>query len=89
MWDLISQVCIFIFGVGSIILVARKNKYGFVLGLISQPFWYITAFEHQQWGVFLLNFAYTFSWAYGAYIWFLKDEAKDMTTNQNGKGKNN
>jgi len=43
MLDTISQIGIFIFGVLGIILVARKNKWGFVFGLLSQPFWYITA----------------------------------------------
>ena len=50
MWDIISQVAIVFLGAGAIILVAKKNKWGFVLGLASQPFWYITAFINEQWG---------------------------------------
>lgn len=38
MWDIISQVAIVFLGAGAIILVAKKNKWGFVLGLASQPF---------------------------------------------------
>jgi nicotinamide riboside transporter PnuC len=74
MWDIISQICIFVFGVLAIILVAKKNKWGFVFGLISQPFWYITAFAHGQWGIFFLNIGYTLSWSYGIYVWFFKDK---------------
>ncbi len=72
MLDTISQFAIFILGAGAIILVARKNKWGFVLGLISQPFWYLTAFINHQWGVFLVSIIYTGSWFYGIYNWFWK-----------------
>jgi nicotinamide riboside transporter PnuC len=74
MWDIISQIGIFVFGVLGIFLVARKSKWGFVFGLLSQPFWYITAFQNKQWGIFFLNFAYTISWIYGIYVWFFKKE---------------
>lgn len=50
MYDSISQVAIFILGAGSIILIAKKNKWGFVLGLLSQPFWFITAYINEQGG---------------------------------------
>ncbi len=72
MWDIISQVGIAATGIASIILVAKKNKWGFILGLASQPFWYITSFINEQWGIFFLNFAYTFSWGLGVYEWFFK-----------------
>ncbi len=72
--DLISQIGIAIFGVAAIILVARKNKWGFVLGLASQPFWILTAYENKQWGIQLLNVIYVFTWAYGIYEWFYKKE---------------
>ena len=78
MWDTISQISIFSFGVLSIILVARKNKWGFVLGLVSQPFWYITSYVNHQWGVFFLNIAYTLSWSYGVYKWFWEDKKEEL-----------
>ncbi len=83
MWDLISQIAIAIFGVSSIFLVARKNKWGFVLGLLSQPFWYITSFIHKQWGIFFLSIAYTAVWLLGIYEWFFKD--KKIKKNQKVK----
>lgn len=76
MWDTISQILIFILGVCSIILISRKNKWGFVLGLLSQPFWFITSFLNKQWGVFFLSLVYTASWVYGIYEWFYKDKKK-------------
>ncbi|MBR9677282.1 nicotinamide mononucleotide transporter [Candidatus Woesearchaeota archaeon] len=74
--DLIAQIGIALFGVTALVLVARKNKWGFVLGLISQPFFFITVIINKQWGIFTLAFIYTFTWAYGIYEWFYKDAKK-------------
>lgn len=76
MWDLIAQVGIFIFGVLGIVLAARKNKWGFVFGLLSQPFWYMTGVINHQWGVVAVSVIYTGSWAYGVYNWFWGKENK-------------
>ena len=70
--DTIAQIGITILGVSAIILVAKKNKWGFVLGLASQPFWIITSYINKQWGVLLLSVVYVGSWAYGVYEWFFK-----------------
>ena len=74
MLDAISQIGIFVFGVSSIILIGRKNRWGFVLALLSQPFWLYTAYIHRQWGVTLSAALYSASWAYGIYEWFFKKE---------------
>lgn len=74
MWDSVSQVGIALLGATSIVLVAKKNKWGFVLGLLAQPFWFITSYLNGQWGVFLVSFIYSASWIYGIYEWFLKDD---------------
>ena len=71
--EIITQICIGLFGVLAVILVARKNKWGFVFGLISQPFWLITSLKHKQWGIVILAFVYAFSWGYGVRQWFKKD----------------
>lgn len=72
--DTISQIGLSFFGIIAIILVARKNKWGFVFGLASQPFWLLTSYINKQWGVFLLSIIYVFSWGYGLYEWFFKDK---------------
>ena len=74
--DMISQIGIVAFGVAAIILVARKNKWGFVFGLASVPFWGITAYLNSQWGIFLVNIGYALSWIYGIYSWFKKEDKK-------------
>jgi nicotinamide riboside transporter PnuC len=77
MWDTISQIGITIFGVTAIVLVAKKNKWGFVFGLLSQSFWIITSFINKQWGVLFLSIIYVGSWTLGIYEWFYKKEKKD------------
>ena len=74
MADIIAQIGITIFGLLGIILVAKKIKWGFVFGFLSQPFWFLTAYLNEQWGVFILSLAYTFSWCLGIYEWFFKKE---------------
>jgi hypothetical protein len=46
--DIISQFTAAILRIITIFLIARKNKWGFVVGLASQPFWFITTIYHQQ-----------------------------------------
>ena len=72
--DTIAQAGITIFGILAIILVARKNKWGFVLGLLGEPFWLITSYLNKQWGVLLLSIIYVGSWSYGIYEWFVKNK---------------
>jgi nicotinamide riboside transporter PnuC len=74
MLETVSQIAIFILGISGIVLIGRKNKWGFVFGLLVQPFWFYTAFINQQWGIFFVSFAYTISWSYGIYQWFYKDK---------------
>lgn len=76
MLDSIAQVGLTILSVSAIFLVAKKNKWGFVAGLLSQPFWFVTSFLNQQWGVFITSIFFTISWALGIYEWFFKGEAE-------------
>jgi nicotinamide riboside transporter PnuC len=75
MLDTIAQIGVAILGTVAIILVAKKNKWGFVFGLASQPFWILTSFINHQWGVLLLSVIYTGSWIYGIYEWFFKNKS--------------
>ncbi len=68
--DKFAQGIIFILGIAAIILVSRKNKWGFVCGLASQPFWFITTISNHQWPLVAMSVIYTISWAYGVRQWF-------------------
>ena len=78
MIEIISQIIISLTGIIAIILAQTKNmkyrKYGAIIGLIGQPFWFVTAYNHQQWGIFTLSFFYTGAWIFGVYnLWWKKD----------------
>ena len=78
MWDTISQIGIATLGIAAVLLVAKKNKWGFVLGLLSQPFWILTSLLNKQWGIFILSLVYVFTWCLGIYEWFYKKDKKEV-----------
>jgi hypothetical protein len=43
------------------------SRWGFVIALATQPFWFYTSFRHRQWGIFIASFFYAFGWAMGVY----------------------
>lgn len=45
-----------------LLLIAQKTKqprrWGFVIGILSEPFWIATAYKNEQWGIFAMCFLY-------------------------------
>jgi len=80
MLETISQIMIFVCGVSGAFLYSsnsRYSKYAPVVGLIVQPFWFYTAWQNGQWGVFAVSVFYTASFVYGVWaFWFRKDRKK-------------
>lgn len=70
--DTISQWGVGILCPLAIFLVAIKNRWGFVFGLFSQPFWFILL--RNDTGGLIASVAFTFNWALGIYEWFVKNE---------------
>lgn len=70
--DSISQVMIVVMGISAIFMVAKKNRWGFVVGLVHQPFWFFIALYNAQWGILIVTVGYTVSWMLGIYEWFIK-----------------
>lgn len=67
-FDAVSQVGVVIFGSAAIYLVTRKDKWqrwGYMLGLCSQPFFLFTTWYNWQPGVLILALWYTTQWAKG------------------------
>jgi hypothetical protein len=56
----------------AIILVAKKKRIGFIIGLAGQPFFIIAAILSKQWGLQVMAAAFTCSWLYSIYESFLK-----------------
>jgi len=61
-----SQSAIFMGPVGAMLL-GSGSRWGFVIGLATQPFWFYTSFRHRQWGIFIASIFYAFGWAMGVY----------------------
>jgi len=75
--DIICQTWIVIFGCSAIWFVGRLEqwkRWGYILGLISQPAWVYTTIKHDQWGIFLLSLFYTYSWGQGVYNYWIKQK---------------
>jgi len=73
-----AQIIIIVFGATAIWFVGRREvwkRWGYILGLCSPPAFLYTAWQHKQWGIFLLSLWYTYSWGQGIYnYWVLKEE---------------
>ncbi len=68
--DTISQFGVIIFGGSAIWVLGRReywNRWGYIIGLCSQPFFLYTTFVNSQWGLFVLSIFYTYSWVQGIY----------------------
>ncbi|MDQ1708188.1 MAG: hypothetical protein QOJ88_1399 [Pyrinomonadaceae bacterium] len=66
-----TNLGILVFGCTAVWLIGRPEswrRWGYFLGLCSQPFWFYMAYKHKDWGVFFLNCLYAYSWAQG--VWF-------------------
>lgn len=80
--QVISQTMIALLGVTAVALsqssLLARRKWACVFGLMSQPFWFWTSYESQQWGIFALCFLYALSWAKGFHNhWLAKPAASE------------
>lgn len=69
--DMFVQISILVLSLGGMFLVndhrPQWRKFGPVLGLMGEPFWFYTTYTHHQWGIFASAFVYTFAWGRGFY----------------------
>ena len=70
----ISQIGMVALGSSAIILVARKKRIGFIVGLIGQPFYIMASILAKQWGLLFMSLVFTCSWVYSIYVSFFKKE---------------
>ena len=77
MGDLIAQAMILVFGCSAVWFVGRKEhwkRWGYILGMFSQPAWFYTTITHEQYGIALLSLWYTYSWGQGIYFYWIEEE---------------
>jgi hypothetical protein len=78
----LSQIGILALGCPAIWLLGRREKWrrwGYILGLASQPFWIYTAIAHEQWGIAAVSLCYAYGWIQGIYNFWIKDAAGGKT----------
>jgi len=66
--DWLPQIGIGLFGVLAIFLVSTKGRWqrwGYISGYCSQPFWIWTTIANRQWGILILSVLCTVSWVNG------------------------
>lgn len=75
----IDQIVIAIFGVSAVWLSQdsrdRFRRFAPICGLIAQPAWLWTTYQHQQWAIFALSFVYALSWARGFIHYWIRKPA--------------
>ncbi len=63
------QVIIMVTGVISIYFAMDEKehyrKWACIIGLLGQPFWLYITFSSEQWGMFFVSVAATYSWGRG------------------------
>lgn len=83
--DLFIQLAIAFTGVTAIFLTngsPRQRRWAPLFGLAGQPFWFITAYQAEQWGIFALCTLYTVAWSRGFYRNFISKEGKCYSTSK-------
>lgn len=76
---MIIQVILFILSITAMYLIARTDKWkkwGYPIGLSSQPFWFLTTIPAKQYGLIALSSCYTIIWCFGIYNYFFKGKTK-------------
>lgn len=72
---MISQIFIMITGSLAIWFVSRKEdwkRWGYIFGMLGQPFWLYTTYENKQWGILIMTLFYTYSWSMGVWNYWVK-----------------
>ena len=76
---MIEQFAIALFGVTAVFLSqssdAERRRYACLFGIIGQPFWFYSAWQSEQWGIFSLCFLYSWAWAKGLWTNWIRRTA--------------
>ena len=73
---MIDQIAIAFTGVTAIFLTqskhAERRRYACLFGIFGQPFWFYSAWQAGQWGIFALCCLYTWAWLKGVHLHWIK-----------------
>jgi hypothetical protein len=77
----VCQVWVAVCGMSAVWLLSYKDRrvrrWGYVVGLLSQPGWLISAVLAEQWGIALLTIWYTLSYVRGM-VQHFKRESNEL-----------
>ena len=79
--DIVAQVGLVLFSGLAIWFLGRREawaRWGWVFGLISEPFWLYTAIKTRQWGIVVMCMWWTYSWAQGLWNHWVKKERQKV-----------
>lgn len=68
--DSMLQIAIAVLSFVAITMIGSDgplHRWGFVVGLASQPFWIIATWRARQWGILLLAIFYCGAWSQGIF----------------------
>ena len=86
---MITQIFIMIFGASAIWFVSRKEdwkRWGYILGMLGQPFLIYESYTNEQWGILLMTLVYAYSWMQGIWnYWILPGKARGITITKRAK----
>ena len=72
--DLISQIAIVVLGISSIWFLGRLEpwrRWGFILGLCSEPFWLWIAVRTEQWSIAIITPFFAYAFGQGVYNYWI------------------
>ena len=50
---------------------ARRQRWGWLIGLLAQPLWLYATRQNGQWGMFAFSIWYIYAWGKGVRRWWL------------------
>jgi hypothetical protein len=72
----LDQIGIAFSGVIAVWLTQDKRqswrRWACIFGMLGQPFWFYAAWKAEQWGIFALCMLYTYAWARGVWVHWLR-----------------
>lgn len=77
MTSLVCQFAIMLCGASSVWLMSRREhwrRWGYIIGLVAQPFWFIETISKGQYLIALISCWYTYSWAMGVWNYWIKSQ---------------
>lgn len=77
--ELFIQIGIMTFGCLSIWFVTREEdwkRWGYIFGVLSQPFWIYETTTKEQWGILAMTLFYAYSWSQGVWNFWIKPKLK-------------